>query len=253
MCRRREPTIGVQLLIASAPVYEHAGYCSICEAKRTFRANYAWYRDHLLCDGCGSIPRERGLALTLTRRFPNWRDLTIHESSPGNRGISPKLQRECPRYVATQFFPGQPIGTTIRGFRNENLEAQTFADAEFDLVITLDVMEHVNEPELVFKEVARTLKPGGAYVFTVPTYKAKVIGERRSRYNPDGTVTHFAEPEYHGNPVSDAGSLVTFHYGYDLPELIHQWSGLNVEVARFHDHHFGIIGEFTEVYVATQL
>lgn len=233
-----------------APLYEKTGHCPICETRQTFRANYKWYRDHLLCDGCGSIPRERALALVLTRRFPNWRGMKIHESSPGNRGISPKLKRECASYVATQFFPGEPIGTTIRGFRNENLEAQTFGDAEFDLVITLDVMEHVNEPELVFKDVARTLKQGGAYLFTVPTYKAKVVGERRARYNPDGTVTHFAEPEYHGNPVSDAGSLVTFHYGYDLPDLIFQWSGMDVEVARFHDHHHGIIGEFTETYVA---
>ena len=55
-----------------------------------------------------------------------------------------------------------------------------------------------------------------------------------------------------GNPVSDAGSLVTFHYGYDLAELIHQWSGMNVEVSRFHDPSRGIIGEFTEVYWATK-
>jgi SAM-dependent methyltransferase len=235
-----------------APVYEHSGYCAICEAARTFRSKYTWYRDHLLCEGCGSIPRERALALILTRRYPNWRDLAIHESSPGNRGISPKLKLECPRYVATQFFPGQPLGTTIRGFRNENLEAQTFADSAFDLVITLDVMEHVNEPELVFRDIARSLKPGGAYIFTVPTYKANVVGERRARYNPDGTVEHFAKPEYHGNPVDDAGSLVTFHYGYDLPELIHQWSGMDVELARFHDHRHGIIGEYTEVYVVTK-
>jgi SAM-dependent methyltransferase len=230
-------------------VYRRSGYCPICEAVTEFRATTRWYRESLRCSGCGSVPRERALALVLSRSFPNWRNLTIHESSPANRGISPKMKRECAGYVATQFFPGEALGAVIRGFRNENLEAVTFADGQFDLVVTLDVMEHVNRPEAVMREVARTLKSGGAYLFTVPTYKGKVGTERRAVYKEDGSVEHFVEPEYHGNPVSDAGSLVTFHYGYDLPELLAQWSGMDVEVLRFHDHQHGVIGDFTEVYV----
>ena len=46
------------------------------------------------------------------------------------------------------------------------------------------------------------------------------------------------------------GSLVTFHYGYDFAELISAWSGFDVEVSRFHDHRHGVIGDFTEVYLA---
>jgi SAM-dependent methyltransferase len=233
-------------------VYDRAGFCPICAAPARFRARQAWYRDHLFCSGCGSIPRERALALVLEHRFPGWRELAIHESSPADRGISVKLARECPGYVASQFFPGEPPGATVRGFRNENLEGLSFPDAAFDLTVTLDVMEHVNQPDVVLREISRTLKPGGAYLFTVPTYKARVISERRAHYRPDGTVQHFAEPEYHGNPVDDAGSLVTFHYGYDFAELIAAWSGLDAEVVRFHDHRHGVIGDFTEVYLATR-
>ena len=46
------------------------------------------------------------------------------------------------------------------------------------------------------------------------------------------------------------GALVTFHYGYDFAELISAWSGFDVEVTRFHDHRHGVIGDFTEVYLA---
>jgi SAM-dependent methyltransferase len=233
-------------------VYDRPGHCPICASEVRFRARAAWFRDHLFCSDCGSIPRERGLALVLERRFPGWRGLAIHESSPADRGISKKLAREAPGYVSSQFFPGEPLGATVRGFRNENLEALTFADASFDLTITLDVMEHVNQPDQVLREVARTLKPGGAYIFTVPTYKGKLVSERRAHYRADGGVDHLVEPEYHGNPVSDAGSLVTFHYGHDFAEMIAAWSGLDVEVVRFHDHRHGVIGDFTEVYVATR-
>jgi SAM-dependent methyltransferase len=238
---------------AAAPfVYDRAGHCPICDAEVRFRARQAWYRDHLFCSGCGSIPRERALALVLDRRFPDWRGYAIHESSPADRGISAKLARDCPGYVASQFFPGEPLGATVRGFRNENLEALSFPEASFDLTVSLDVMEHVNQPDQVLREVRRTLRPGGAYLFTVPTYKGKVASERRAFYRPDGGVDHLAEPEYHGNPVSDAGSLVTFHYGYDFAELISAWSGLDVEIVRFHDHRHGVIGDFTEVYLATR-
>jgi len=232
--------------------YRQGGHCPICEKDSLFSARHLWFRDHLLCSGCNSIPRERALAVVLQRRFPGWRKLDIHESSPSNRGISPKLRRECPGYVASQYFPGEPFGIAVRGARNENLEYQTFADGSFDLVVTLDVMEHVNDPERVFQEVARTLKPSGEYIFVVPTYKGKIKSERRALYKPDGTIDHFAEPEYHGNPVNDAGSLVTFHYGYDLVEKIRAWSCMDVEVIRFHDHYHGIIGDFTEVYVASK-
>ncbi|WP_284534709.1 class I SAM-dependent methyltransferase [Nocardioides sp. T2.26MG-1] len=233
-------------------VYEASGHCPICEAPATFSAVYSHYRDHLLCSRCRSIPRERALALVLSRAFPNWRQSRIHESSPGDRGISPKLRQECAKYVPTQFFPRDELGAIIGGVRNENLERQTFPDGVFDLVISLDVMEHVGDPDKAMREIARTLAPGGAYVFTAPTYEGKSRSERRARYLPDGTAEHLAEPEYHGNPISDDGALVTFHYGYDLPELIHQWSGLDVEVVRFHDHHHGLIGTMTEVYACTK-
>jgi SAM-dependent methyltransferase len=241
-------------MVGDAPhdgvVYRHAGHCPICETAVEFTARYAWFRDHLLCSQCGSVPRERAAAIVLSRGYPEWRRLAIHESSPVARGLSLKLKRKCAGYVATQFWPDERRGALVGGVRNENLENQTFLSEAFDLVVTLDVMEHVNEPARCVREIARTLTPGGGYLFTAPTYKTLSTTERRARHLPDGSVEHYAPPEYHGNPISRAGALVTFRYGYDLPELIHEWSGMDVEVQRFHDHLHGVIGEFTEVYVA---
>jgi SAM-dependent methyltransferase len=230
-------------------VYSRLGFCPICQVNRYFKAEMNWYRDHLFCEGCGSVPRERALALVLERERPEWRSLKIHESSPVFRGISLKLKNEATHYLATQFFPDRPLGLVHLGFQNENLEAQSFQDDTFDLVITLDVMEHVNRPDYVLQEVNRTLKPGGLYIFTVPTYKGKIENERRALYKDDGTIDYIAPAEYHGNPVDNSGALVTFHYGHDLIEEIFNWAGMNAEVVRFHDHQHGIIGDFTEVYI----
>lgn len=230
-------------------VYRHSGYCPICQADATFSAQFDWHRDHLVCETCGSIPRERAVALVLEEKFPNWRRFRIHESSPEPRGVSAKLSRECPDYVATQFFPDLPRGAEHEGFRNENLERQTFADRSFELVVTLDVMEHVNEPSACFREIWRTLAPHGGYLFSVPTYKENVRTERAARFLENGEIEHHREPEYHGNPIDPRGSLVTFRYGYDLPELIRSWAPFDTRVYRFHDHRHGVIGEFTEVYL----
>jgi SAM-dependent methyltransferase len=226
------------------------GHCPICARVRRFESKHAWYRDWLFCDGCRSIPRERALALVLEELRPEWRGLAIHESSPAARGISLKMKKECRDYIETQFFPDNETGVIVQGVRNENLERLTFQDSMFDVFSSLDVMEHVNYPEKVFREVVRTLKPGGLCIFTTPTYKGLIQTARKALYHPDGSQDHLGnKPEYHGNPVSSQGSLVTFHFGYDLPELIFEWSGMNTRVYRFHDRFHGVIGDFTEVYV----
>lgn len=74
--------------IKKGKVFEHNGWCPICEASVTFSADRAWFRDHLVCSGCGSIPRERALFKVITEYFPNYRELAIHESSPSGRGAS---------------------------------------------------------------------------------------------------------------------------------------------------------------------
>jgi SAM-dependent methyltransferase len=236
------------------PTYPHRyrANCPICEGEQDFTVWSAHYRDEFLCEGCHawSIPRERALAVVLKRMFPAWRKLVIHESSPQDRGISAQLSRECAGYLATQFFPGQPLGATVEGFRNENLETQTFADGAFDIVITQDVMEHVNDFPKALLDINRTLRPGGAHIFTTPTYPApKTV---QWAWYRDGQIQWLYEPEYHGNPVDATGSPVTFHYGYDFPDLIEQHCGLAVEVVRLNDVGQGITGPMNEVYVIRQ-
>ncbi len=231
--------------------YHFDGICPVCKLKTRFTWSNANDRDSLLCHNCEgySVPRERALMIVLERERPDWRNLQVHESSPADRGASKYMKLNSTNYVATQFMKGVPLGTTANGFRCEDLHKQTFENEIFDIVVTLDVMEHVNDPELVLKDIARTLKPGGLYVFTTPTYKYNVVTKRKALYDESGVVHFDGDPEYHGNPVDGDGSPVTFHYGYDFAELINRWTGFDVEVTRFWDETRGVIGEMTEVYI----
>jgi SAM-dependent methyltransferase len=226
------------------------GVCPICETRVTFAACSDWYRDTLLCTSCegGSLPRERALALALADACPDWRGRRIHESSPMMRGISLKLQRQAPGYLPTHFFPDAAPGAIVNGVRCENLEAMTFADASFDLVITQDVMEHVRDPRRVIKEIHRTLVQSGVYICCFPVRKHQAAAmERRCEFLPDGTRVDFKDPEIHGNPVNQTGSIVTVDWGYDLHQLFAEWGPFDVRVTRFADRTHGVLGEYTDV------
>lgn len=231
----------------------YRGYCPICMRNVTFEANGNWLRDSLRCPTCknGSVPRERALALVLDEQFSNWRSLRIHECSPIDRGISAKLKAEAGDLVRTQFYPGTPLGSMQDGFRNEDLQRLTFDNDMFDLFISLDVLEHIPDPQLAFREIWRTLKPGGSMLCTWPIRKHQVPGLiRRAVFHEDGTIEHLLEPEYHGNPVDpQGGSLVTVDYGYDVHQLISETAPFDVRVYRFSDQTHGILGEYTEVFL----
>jgi SAM-dependent methyltransferase len=232
---------------------EIEGYCPICEKAALFVANGSWYRGTLLCQTCknGSTPRERALAHVLHREIPHWREVAIHECSPMNRGISIKIRSEAKRYVGSHYFPDRSFGTIVDGWRNENIEATTFDDECFELVISLDVAEHVFNPAAKFRDIWRTLKFGGLYVSTFPIRKGQVeAAVPLARLLPDGAVEFLkTPPEYHGNPINSKGALVTWDYGYDIHKLIADWAPFSVEISRFSDRHQGIIGEYTEVIV----
>jgi SAM-dependent methyltransferase len=149
------------------------GYCPICEAPAKFIAKGKWYRGTLKCQSCdgGSIPRERAMAHILTREVPGWRHASIHECSPMDSGISRKMRKECERYIGSHYYPDPPFGCIVGNWRNENIEATTFPDNTFDIVVTMDVTEHLYNPGAMFRDIWRTLKPGGGIFIDFPDSK----------------------------------------------------------------------------------
>ena len=227
-----------------------AGECPIC-GDTTFVVRGAWFRDLWECPTCpgSSIPRERALARVIETYVPRWRELTIHEAAPAARGSSAWLRSGASGYSCSQYDPSKPLGLVEAGIANENLETLTLESESVDLLVHSDVMEHVNRPDLVMKEAARVLRPGGTCVFTTPTFPDLVRTYRRAIYHDDGTVEHLHPAEYHGSEDAGRVVLVTFHYGHDLPELILRWSGLTTDVIRSVDPRAGIMGLHAEVYI----
>ena len=237
-------------IMEQAIFLENKGYCYCCDQEVIFSSESEWLRPNYKCSNCKSIPRERALMYCIEKFFPDWRTFHIHESSPGWRPSSIKLQRECANYSPTQFYPEEPLGKAINGFINQNLEDQTFRDEILDLVITQDVMEHVFAPDKAFKEIARTLKKGGAHVFTVPLVNKGKPSERWAELDAEGNTSFFKQPQYHGNPINPKGSPVAMHWGYDITDFILKNSGLYTTIYYIDQLDFGIRAEFIEVLIS---
>ena len=79
-----------------------------------------------------------------------WRDVRLAA------GLDPDVPS-----LAEHRAPGMPV---IRG-RGEHLP---FGASTFDLIVCLWVLEHLEQPEAVFNEVRRVLRPGGHFVFLTP-------------------------------------------------------------------------------------
>ncbi|WP_243689273.1 methyltransferase domain-containing protein [Geotalea toluenoxydans] len=151
------------------------------------------------------------------------------------------------RIHINQFFPGKPLGQIINGVRCESLEELTFDDESIDLHVTQDVMEHMFTPSKAFAEIARTLKPGGAHVFTVPLVNKNRPSELRATFGKNGEAIFTKPPQYHGNPVSEEGSLVTVDWGYDICKHIFDACGLFTHIVRMDNLYLGIRADLIEV------
>lgn len=60
--------------------------------------------------------------------------------------------------------------TTALTFAQGDITAIAFPDETFDTVISCETIEHVPNPQLAVKELARVLKPGGRLLLTTPNY-----------------------------------------------------------------------------------
>jgi len=128
----------------------------------------------------------------------------------------------------------------------------TFDDEYFDIFITQDVFEHVMAPDRAFNEIARVLRSGGMHVFTLPWYPVNKDTVQRVRMD-NGEVVHLLEPVYHGNPVSDEGSIVTYDWGLDLVDFIYRHSKMTTMVYLLQDRTLGLEAEFLHVFISFKL
>jgi SAM-dependent methyltransferase len=115
-----------------------------------------------------------------------------------------------------------PFLVTVPGlvhveYPEEDIQALSWEDQSFDLVLTSETLEHVPDPGRALAETYRVLRPGGRHVFTVPVEASLAASRSRSGL----------PAEHHGRGggpftlvTRRADLLVHTDFGRDLPDVV---------------------------------
>ena len=205
------------------------GSCPLCGWAGEFVRNHRAIRETYHCVGCRASLREQGQADALVRHYarpgvttlaalvtsPYFAALSVYE--PGLTGMLRPHLRQLADYTQSFYYGSEERdGTPVR---HEDLQALSFPDRRFDLVVTSDVLEHVRHPLKAFAELFRVLKPGGVNLFTVPLQEP-LNDHTTWRVDTTGSEdVHLLPEQYHGDGRGGR-SLVYANFGRDIIGLL---------------------------------
>ena len=157
------------------------------------------------------------------------------------------------RTVGSEFLGERCLFGTVdeNGVRNETITALTFPDQTFDILISLDVLEHVPDYKSAFKECARVLRKGGKMMWSVPFAAGSFENIVRAKVD-NGEIVHILPPEYHGDPLSSDGVLCFQHFGWEMLDQMREAGFRDVYALCFHSTEFGYLGGEQLMFVANK-
>jgi SAM-dependent methyltransferase len=147
--------------------------------------------------------------------------------------------------------PERKGGEVINGVRHEDIQNLSFPDKSFDLIISLEVLEHVPFPEKAFRELRRCLRDDGTALITAPFSASAAEDVIRARLTDSGEIEHLMTPEFHGNPVDPEGGALCFRYfGWSMMSALKEAGFSRAEVLFFWSQRFGYLGNTNAIILA---
>lgn len=146
--------------------------CPICQVKlKSFH-----YIDDLnsICPKCGALSRHRAIALMFRGKlgdsFPKkYISRVLHFAA--DVSLSKFLSQQVAYYHTADFHHPDQIGSHFDSSRDIEADMTSMPHISsnyYDVVIALDVLEHIANDNLAFSEVYRILSPNGVFCFSVP-------------------------------------------------------------------------------------
>jgi len=132
----------------------------------------------------------------------------------GEKPLAPLLNAGV-EYIGLDYPPTVAKGYSGKADVFGDGQCLPFADASFDCITILDVMEHLPHPEAAFGEMLRVLKPGGILISQTPfLYPLHDLPHDFQRWTGEGlsqfTQHHPAdliERRHHSKPLETAAVL----------------------------------------------
>ena len=241
---------------ATANAFEVPGICLCCDLETRFLVDLEWggrkvgsqlhpnWRERMVCPSCQMNNRQRLMATLLKQSLLGKAQKSIYlmeQVTP----IFSWAQNHCLGHTVTgseYLGPGYASGTVIQGIRHEDIESMSFASRSLDLIVRNDVFEHVPNYLKGIAECRRVLKSGGILLATIPFHSNSPKSIVRAQLI-DGDIQHLLPPQYHGNPVSQEGSLVFTDFGWDLIDAAKLIGFKDASIDYYLSQTYGHLGE----------
>jgi SAM-dependent methyltransferase len=230
------------------------GFCEVCERNSVFRLDWLYasgslpnFRERLVCPHCGLNNRQRfvlgWIKHEVKKRPGTLRRIYLYEQvTPFYRAARRHLAGSQSQVTGSEYLGfDKKSGEVVNGIRHEDALALSFATGSLDLVVSNDVLEHVPDYRLALAEAARVLGPHGKMAFSIPFY-AQEEQTRARAVLENNQVRHLLPEQYHGNPVSEKGSLVFHDFGWDILEHCREAGFAAAHMLFYHNPRLGYLG-----------
>lgn len=254
-------------LLTGADTFTAPGYCFPCARQVNFMIDYLYsgdetvaglkipnWRERVICPHCGLNNRIRASVQFLEETLGCTPQSAIYISEQ-TTPLYQHLHAKYANLVGSEYLGDRVhFGAvdTVSGHRNESITKLSFADESFDFVLSFDVFEHIPEYHKALQECFRVLKPGGRLLFTVPFRMDSETNLCRATMNEEGRVTHLMEPEYHGDPINDAGCLCFYHFGWQLLDELKNCGFTSAAAHVYWSDTLGYLGQHQSMFCAVK-
>jgi len=201
------------------------------------------YRESVIARGINA--RQRAVLLSLQDAVNSGGDGCTVYASEAVSPLARRLAEHLPGFTGSEYLPTEEDRAAHPGVLHQNVLALSFEDDSFDAYISCDVLEHLPDLDGALREAARILKPGGAFVGTVPFAAGRYDTIVKARL-AGGRIEYDGEPEFHGNPTRpEEGSLVFQIPGWDLLTRMRDAGFASAQIRLTLSQRYGVFGSNT--------
>jgi SAM-dependent methyltransferase len=252
-------------LAASGKPFTTKGCCYPCQKEVEFKTDFLYshtivngkpvpnWRERVVCPICRMNNRTRASIQILEQTLLASKHSYVYIAEQ----VTPlygALKKRFPNLIGSEYLGDKVAFGTMdaRGIRNESITKLTFADNAFDYILNFDVLEHVPDVNSALTEIYRVLKPAGTLLLSVPFLPGEYNTSVRAKIDEAGNVIHLQTPQYHGDPIADAGCLCFQDFGWELLDQMRAIGFMNVNMLLYWSDELGYYGVEQMMLVATK-
>ncbi len=211
------------------------------------------FRESLYCQKSGSNSRLRAVA-TLIEKYMEDRDAdkTSMFFTEQTTSFFKHYKEKYKNIVGSEYKgPGLESGKIEGGVRHEDLTQLSYKRKQFDLFITLEVLQFFPDYKQAFKEIHRCTKEGGWAIITVPFDINRQYNNLRTIVKEDGSLQHIEQPIHYHTPAGPKEGLLCYqHFGWEMLDELHEAGFSEVRATFVWSLYFGILGSDVMVILA---